>query len=257
LVGVILQLLESEQAGAQHGGKLMTGTVLITGANKGLGLALAARFLQEGSLVFAGTRRMEGALEELVEHFPRTAKIVTLDVADMDSVCRAAQYVSEHVPGLDILINNAAIFPQEGRLPLEELDLTDRHLQKTVEVNAFGPLRVTQQFLPLLQRGRRKLIINVSSEAGSIADCGRKSEFAYCMSKAALNMQSKILENALGPKGFKVLAIHPGWMQTDMGGPNAEIHPDVAAVGILKLATRTWSPSDEIYLDYEGNPLRW
>jgi NAD(P)-dependent dehydrogenase (short-subunit alcohol dehydrogenase family) len=116
---------------------------------------------------------------------------------------------------------------------------------------------MTQQFLPLLQKGQRKLIVNISSEAGSIADCQRQREYAYCMSKAALNMQSKILQNYLGSKGFKVLAVHPGWMQTDMGGSDADIHPDVAAEGIFELAARDWSSNDEIYLDYRGNSMRW
>jgi NAD(P)-dependent dehydrogenase (short-subunit alcohol dehydrogenase family) len=235
----------------------MQDTVVITGANRGLGLALATKFLQESFQVWVGTRKPARTLENLVKSFPQTACIITLDVTDMDSVRQAARCVADRVSGLDILINNAAIFPAEGASSLEELDLTDTHLQRTMDANALGPLRVTQQFLSLLRQSRRKLIINVSSEAGSIGDCGRQSQFAYCMSKAALNMQSKILQNDLGPKGFKVLAVHPGWIQTDMGGPGADIHPDVAAAGIFRLATRAWNPNDEIYLDYEGNPLRW
>jgi NAD(P)-dependent dehydrogenase (short-subunit alcohol dehydrogenase family) len=110
---------------------------------------------------------------------------------------------------------------------------------------------------PLLKKGDRKLIINVSSEAGSIADCWRESEFAYSMSKAALNMQSKILQNYLKPRGFKVLAVHPGWMQTDMGGADADIPADEAAEGIFRLAEKNWNPDDEIYMDYRGQPLPW
>jgi len=235
----------------------MEESVLITGANRGLGFSLTSRFLCAGFRVFAGTRRAAGALPGLAERYPEALSIVALDVSDMESVRQAAQYVAGRVSALDILINNAGIFPSEGVLPLEELDLTDGHLQRTMDVNAFGPLRVVQQFYRLLARGRRKLIINVSSEAGSIADCRRNRQFAYCMSKAALNMQSKILQNYLRPRGFKVLAVHPGWMQTDMGGPGADVHPDVAAEGILALATRTWDLDDEIYLDYEGNALRW
>ena len=82
-------------------------------------------------------------------------------------------------------------------------------------------------------------------------------EFAYCMSKSALNMQSKLLQNALGPQGFKVLAVHPGWIRTGMGGPQAAISADQSAEGIFQLATRAWSPDDPIYLDYQGKALRW
>jgi len=235
----------------------MSQTVLITGANRGLGLSLADRFLREGFRVFAGTRNTARALDDLVECYPKSACSLPLDVTDMDSVRRAARGVLEQAGRLDILINNAAIFPAEGTLALEQLDLEDGHLERTMDVNALGPLRVTQQFLPLLRQGRRKLIVNISSEAGSIADARRKSQFAYCMSKSALNMQSKLLQNALGPEGFCVLAVHPGWMQTDMGGPGADIHPDVAAEGILRLALKTRKPGDAIYLDHEGTPLHW
>jgi NAD(P)-dependent dehydrogenase (short-subunit alcohol dehydrogenase family) len=131
------------------------------------------------------------------------------------------------------------------------------HFQKTMDVNAFGPLRVIQQFLPLLKKGPRKLIINISSEAGSLADCCRSMEYAYCMSKSALNMASRILQNALAPAGFKVLAIHPGWMRTDMGGPEADIAPDEAADGIFELAMRQWQLDDNIYMDYQGTILPW
>jgi NAD(P)-dependent dehydrogenase (short-subunit alcohol dehydrogenase family) len=114
-----------------------------------------------------------------------------------------------------------------------------------------------QQFLPLLKKGKRKLLINISSEAGSIADSTRTGEMAYCMSKAALNMQSKILHNYLAPKGIKVLAVHPGWVRTDMGGKDADISAQESAEGIFMLATQTWKADDTIYLDYRGNPMRW
>jgi NAD(P)-dependent dehydrogenase (short-subunit alcohol dehydrogenase family) len=232
-------------------------TILITGADRGLGLSLAGKFLQAGFWVFAGKHAPETNLRGLAEQFPETLAIVSLDVTDMNSVRQAAAAVSQQTPTLDILINNAAVHLEDAQVPLAQLDLTDQHLEKTMNVNTFGPLRVTQQFLPLLEKGNRKLVINITSEAGSIADCWREREYAYCMSKAALNMQSTILQNHLRSRGFKVLAIHPGWMRTDMGGPDADISPDTAAAGIFELATRQWLPDDEIYMDYEGNPMRW
>jgi len=158
---------------------------------------------------------------------------------------------------LDILINNAGVFFSQTKLPLAEVDLDDGHLESMMAVNAFGPLRVTRQFLPLLEKGRLKRIVNISSEAGSISDCGRDSWFGYCMSKAALNMQCGILQRHLKPKGFKVLAIHPGWLRTDMGGAEADLDPEVSAEAIFGLATRKWSLDDPIYMDYTGKPLNW
>lgn len=233
----------------------MTETVLITGANRGLGLVLTDEFLRQGFHVFAGCRRSGERLQSLAAHFPRDLTIVPLDVADAESVRQAARTVAGLTDALDILINNAAVYLEGSRPPLE--DDPGSHWLQTLDVNALGPLRVTQQFLPLLAKGRRKMIVNISSEAGSIANCWRDREYAYCMSKAALNMQSKILHNYLSPRGFRVLAVHPGWMRTDMGGPNADIDPTEAAVGILALVMKDRSPDEPIYVDYRGNPMAW
>jgi NAD(P)-dependent dehydrogenase (short-subunit alcohol dehydrogenase family) len=183
--------------------------------------------------------------------------VAELDVTDLSSIQRAVQTVAEQAPALDILINNAAVYLEKPVKPLEELDFGDTHFQRTMDVNAFGPLRVIQQFLPLLEKGQRKLIVNISSEAGSVTDCCRAMEYAYCMSKSALNMASRILQNALKPGGFKVLAIHPGWMRTDMGGQDADIAPEEAANGIFNLAMKQWQLDDEIYMDYQGAILPW
>lgn len=230
-----------------------------------MGFSLAEKFLQTGSRVFAGAYQFREGLASLGERYHGKLTVVSLDVTDMESVRRAARVVAEKVPSLDILINNAGVHLEEKHTLLEELDLEDMSLQKSMEVNAFGPLRVTREFLPLLEKGDRKLIINISSEAGSIGDCWRRQEFAYCMSKAALNMQTKILQNYLGPRGFKLLAVHPGWMRTEMGGREAEIEPGEAAEGILNLAVREWragdipanGSGDGIFYDYRGESLRW
>ena len=234
----------------------MIKTVFITGADEGLGFSLAGRFLQEGAHVFAGQYHADSGLSSLAGSFPQKFTAIPLDVTQLDSVRQAASRVAELIPALDVLINNAGVM-LETRTPLPELDLAHLPLLATLDVNTFGPLRVVQQFLPLLEKGARKLIINVSSEAGSITNCWRESEFAYSMSKAALNMQSKILQNYLKPRGFKILAVHPGWMRTDMGGAGADIDADEAAEGIFHLAAKDWHPDDAIYMDYRGQPLPW
>jgi NAD(P)-dependent dehydrogenase (short-subunit alcohol dehydrogenase family) len=235
----------------------MSEKVFITGADKGLGFSLVERFLRDGFLVFAGAYTSGDNLKKLIGQFPDKLTLVGLDVTDLASVQQAAQTVSATIPALDILINNAGVHLQKPVKPLEELDFADNHFQQTMDVNAFGPLRVIQQFLPLLEKGSRKLIVNISSEAGSITDCTRTSEYAYCMSKSALNMGSKILQNAIKPRGLKVLAIQPGWMRTDMGGKEADIHPDEAAEDIFNLLIRPWRLDDEIYMDRFGKLLPW
>ena len=234
----------------------MIKSVFITGADKGLGFSLVQQFLHAGARVFAGQYQANSDLSDLAKSFPQTLTPIPLDVTQLDSVSQAADTVAKLIPALDILINNAGVM-LETRTPLLELDLAHLPLFETLDVNTFGPLRMVQQFLPLLEKGEHKLILNISSEAGSIADCWRESEFAYSMSKAALNMQSKILQNHLKPRGFKILAVHPGWMRTDMGGADADINPDEAAEGIFNLAVKSWNLDDEIYMDYRAQPMRW
>jgi NAD(P)-dependent dehydrogenase (short-subunit alcohol dehydrogenase family) len=232
--------------------------VLITGADKGLGLALTTHFLHTGWKTVAGIYQDVNNLKSLEREFGPWLVCIPLDVTDIDSVIMAYHQVCAYTQALDIMVNNAAInLPTRPVQSLAELDLTDGHLVVVFNVNSSGPLRVTQQFLPLLEQGNRKLIINISSEAGSIGSCWRTSEYAYCMSKAALNMQSRILQNALTAQGFQVLVIHPGWMRTDMGGSDAALHPDEAAEGIFELARKPRSAADSMYIDYQGNPLLW
>ena len=234
----------------------MIKTVFITGADKGLGYSLSQRFLRSGAHVFAGQHQANSDLSDLAKSFPKTLTPIPLDVTQLESVSQAAGSVAKLTPALDILINNAGVM-LEKRTPLLELDLAHLPLFETLDVNTFGPLRMVQQFLPLLEKGDQKLILNISSEAGSITDCWRESEFAYSMSKAALNMQSKILQNHLKPRGFKILAVHPGWMRTDMGGADADINADEAAEGIFNLAVKKWNLDDEIYMDYLAQPISW
>lgn len=235
----------------------MTQTIFISGAEKGLGFALASRFLQAGFHVFAGAYQVLPHLAALGEQFTQMLTVIPLDVSQPDSIRAAALCVAQETPTLDILLNNAGIHLEKQGHTLETLDFTNQHLEQTMAVNAFGPLRMVQQFHSLLAPGQRKLIINISSEAGSITDCGREREFAYCMSKSALNMGSKLMQNYLGKQGFKVLALHPGWMRTDMGGPQAAISAEDSAAGIFDLALKEWAADDAIYLDYTGIPLPW
>src|SRR5690554_4535592 len=236
----------------------MADSVLITGADKGLGRSLTGRFLTAGYRVFAGIYQTDSLLQEYQKQYGRFLSVVPLDVTDMNSVRSAAKKVSQEVPVLEILINNAGVH-LEDNIPLPGLNLEDGHLQKTMAVNAFGPLLVTQQFLPMLEQGRRKIIVNISSEAGSIGDCWRTQEFAYCMSKAALNMQTRILHNYLSPRGFRIKAVHPGWLRTDMGGKEATLDPDESAAKIREIIERIPQEKDgvektmpHLFVDYQG-----
>jgi len=233
----------------------VTSTLLVTGASRGLGLALVERFLEDSWSVVAGQYGPSAALERLGRGFSDRLVVLPLDVSSLESVETAARQVAARTPALDVLVNNAGILPEAARGKLGSLDFQAG--MRVYDVNGLGPLRVTQAFFPLLAAGGRKLVVNVSSEAGSIADCRRTDDYFYCMSKAALNMQSMILSNHLAPLGFKVLAVHPGWMRTGMGGPRAHLDPAESAQGISALVARSWQPGAAAYVDYSGQPLRW
>lgn len=233
----------------------MTNSVVVTGASRGLGICLVERFIQEGWIVVAARRKSSPRLDAVRRSAPERLIEVTLDVTIREEILAAANQVTSRLGSIDVVINNAAILPEEGRGSVETMNVEVG--LRVFDVNTLGPLRVIQAFLPLLGKGERRLIINVSSEAGSVADCWRKDEHHYCMSKAALNMQSMILKNYLGPLGFEVLAVHPGWMRTDMGGPNADIEPEQAAAGLFALAQQRRQPEEGMYIDYQGKPLRW
>jgi NAD(P)-dependent dehydrogenase (short-subunit alcohol dehydrogenase family) len=237
----------------------------VTGADRGLGASLAAALLARGCRVFAGRLSSNsGALEALAGRFADKLLIVPLDIASDESVARAARRAGEAADRIDILINNAAILGDiESRLG-GSIDFPD--ILRVFDVNAVGPLRVTNALAGLLLAGDSRLVVNISSESGSIGLCSRDGWFAYYMSKSALNMQSALVHNDLRPRGGKVVVIHPGWMRTWMRGaldsaaPNS---PDQSAEGIIAIIERAmsgdpaFSADRPAYLDFQGKPLPW
>jgi NAD(P)-dependent dehydrogenase (short-subunit alcohol dehydrogenase family) len=231
----------------------MPKSVLITGANRGLGESLVNQFASEGWLVFAGQRALAPSSTPVRDVSDRVT-LVGLDVLDDASVALAAKKVSERTRGLDVLINNAAVNPKPDGAALGELDFDAIRL--AYDVNALGPLRVTQAFVSLLERGDGPLVVNVSSEAGSLQHSWRDKGFGYCMSKAALNMQTTMLNLALNPKGINVLSLHPGWMRTDMGGPNAALDPAESALGMYRVIIGADAGTPR-FLQHDGKPFPW
>lgn len=224
--------------------------VLITGASRGFGAALAARFAARGDRVFGGTRTPERPIDA-----PRPVTAVPLDVSSDASVQRAHSLVAAETDALDVLVNNAAIRSPTVAEAIEGIDFGD--VSRTLEVNAIGPLRVVQAFLPMLRRGRSPILVNVSSESGSLEWCKRERELDYCMSKAALNMATVILANYLRGR-VTVIAIHPGWLRTEMGGPNAALDPTEVAEQVTALVLgEAASPSGRLFMDHEGQRIPW
>nr|BCJ78233.1 xylostasin dehydrogenase [Niallia circulans] len=201
--------------------------VFITGANRGLGLSLCGVFLERGHHVIAGVRSRDraGQLGPLQSLYKDKLSIVPVDVSCQDSIGRACAYIASTTPGIDAIINNAA---REGirSKKIQEVDLAD--FEETWKTNVLGPMAIIKHLKPLMEKSPVKSILNVSSEAGSISELPLKT-YGYCISKAALNMFTRMLERELKPEKFKVLAVHPGWMKTDMGGDDAPYDPgDIA-----------------------------
>ncbi len=233
----------------------MNSNILITGANRGLGLALTQQFLAQGDQVFALARHQSEALKQLQREHPDQLCSVLADVAEESSIIQALAKVARQVDHLDMIVNNAAIHLEQSAPLIDQLDFSG--YLTTFQVNALGPLKVVKHALPLLRRGRNRVIANISSEAGSISATRRRSEYSYCMSKAALNMASQLLQNSLQDEGIKVLAIHPGWFSSDMGGQAAPITPAKAAAVVVNTLTQPHDLSGPVYVAPDGQPLTW
>lgn len=228
--------------------------ILITGANRGLGLALAAEACKRGHHVLAGVRSPGSSadgLQELITGFPGQVTIVPLDVTDENSVRYAFEQVGSRIQSLDVVINSAAILLGRDQ-KLEQLDM--EQVEQSFQTNLYGPIVVLKHFLPLLRKGERPCVINISSEAGSFAGA-YGGDYSYALSKSALNMFSAQIRKELAPSGIIVHALHPGWIRTDMGGDQAPGDATVSAAGILDLAERK-TEADALFIDHTGAPMK-
>ncbi|MFC1975451.1 SDR family NAD(P)-dependent oxidoreductase [Chloroflexota bacterium] len=233
----------------------------ITGADRGLGLALCAGLLEKDWRVFAGQYIPEWPeLAVLAGQFSESLHPVPLDVSSIESAQAAAQTVATMVDHIDLLVNNAGVNSSTTRrLIREPQDYVEMH--RLYDVNAVGPLRVVEVFLPLLDRGDLKRLGFVSSEAGSIDRCQRESWYGYCMSKTALNMAVKIMFNHLRPEGYTFRLYHPGWMQTYMGGSKnmaADMEPEESAVQALPFFLEAQDNEARLVMqDWQGQEWPW
>lgn len=224
------------------------GTVLITGASRGLGQALARHYAGAGWRVIACAR------VDMVPPDENGLEWRRLDVAIPASIAELATGLAGRP--LDLLINNAAIRGDTGGLAT--LDPDD--FMEVMRINALAPLLVARALLPNLRAGRRRIIANISSRAGSIAEGmigDDDGDYAYRCSKAALNMATAKLALDLGAEGITVLALHPGWVRTDMGGTQAEIPAEQSAAALEGLIARA-SPADSgSFRAFDGRPVAW
>ncbi len=197
--------------------------VLITGTGRemALGFNFVLRYLENGDHVIATIRRPSSALEQLKAQYPDTLDVLTMDIGSTESVAAAAEEAAKLVPHLDLIINNAVACSPDINKQLEDCDLDA--ILPAFNVAAVGPLRVIKAFLPLLKKAEgTSLIVNISSEAGSIGKCFRTDYIDYGMAKAALNMATKTLHNKFaGDPSINIICVHPGWVRTCEGNAAA------------------------------------
>lgn len=241
LIGVATTSLADGHASAAGGH-----TVLITGANRGIGLELARQYAADGWTVIGTARRPAGA-DELAA---LDVEIMQLDVTDRESI--AALAASLDGRAIDMLINNAGIFPRVSEI--ENVDADD--YMQTLAVNTLGPVLVTQAVMPNLREGELKQVVNITSGLASI-ERNSGGFYGYRESKAALNMFTSTLAAELGDDGFIALALHPGWVRTDMGGANANLSPEESVSGMRTVIDGLTPEHNGRYFGYDGSEVAW
>ncbi|MCL6457083.1 MAG: SDR family oxidoreductase [Gorillibacterium sp.] len=229
--------------------------ILITGAARGLGYELVKEALARGHRVAAGVRNAVSGCDELRElannEQAKLLRILPMDVNEETSIAEVKDAITAEWGSLDVIVNNAAILLARDQ-KIEDLDFSA--LETTFLTNLYGPMKVIKHFLPLLRKSAQPCILNISSEAGTLSGA-YGGDYPYALSKNALTYFTAQLRKELSSQGFKVLALHPGWIRTPMGGEKAPGKPEDAAQGILNLIEGKVTASDALLIDHNGKAM--
>ncbi len=225
------------------------GTYLITGVGRGIGQELARALLLRGERVIGTLRDTVQAPEALNEFIEgRQLRLSTLDVRDDTSIAEAVRQIDEPV---DVLVNNAGIIGPQRQ---STLDMDFAGFLETLQVNTLGPLRIAQAFLPHLRRATNSKIMTISSRMGSLS-YAKSDRIAYRASKAAVNKVMQGLATDLQPEGIIVVAVHPGWVRTDMGGSGGDISVEESAAGLIRLMDRLAPEESGGFFNWQGERI--
>ena len=226
---------------------------LVTGANRGLGLEFVRQLLARRHHVVATCRHpgKATALNTLAGEHPGRLHVLPLDVASAKSRAELVRELPLVADRLDLLVNNAGVLHSGERFGHVEAAV----LEDSLQVNAVGPFLLAQALAPSLADGGT--IANLSSVMGSIASRNEFRSPAYCISKAAQNMGTVLLAKALAPRGIKVVALHPGWVRTEMGGDGADVDAEDSARGLLAVIDGLAPAQSGSFLDRQGQALPW
>jgi NAD(P)-dependent dehydrogenase (short-subunit alcohol dehydrogenase family) len=228
--------------------------VFITGANRGLGLEFARQFVAQGARVFAAARKPRGSeLGPLADEYPGRLSLITLDVTNEQELQAAVASVRGQTDALDLLINNAAINPRGIGLG----KYTSAAMLEALHTNAVAPILIGQAFLELLRRGSNPKVINISTQVGSFTWNKAGNSPLYASSKAALNMLTRAFAREAIGEGVITIAVHPGWVQTDMGGGGAPLTPTQSVQHLRALIERLTPADNGQFFNYDGQPHPW
>ena len=226
-------------------------TVLVTGASRGIGRQTATEVCAKGYRVYFGTRDA-GLNGGTITEVEGQAFWITIDVSDSESISHAQNWLAERESALDVLINNAGIYPDEG---VRITTISRDQLAATFQTNTFGPLEVTQAFLPLLRRSEAARVINVSSGYGQLKGLSADVP-SYCLSKLALNGVTLMMADKLTADRIAVNSVDPGWVRTDMGGSSAPRSVKDGAAGIVWLASEARHDLTGRFF-HDGQEIEW
>lgn len=229
-------------------------TVLLTGANRGLGLEFARQYARRGWRVLACCRVPNDAIA-LRQLASASAGLVRLFALDMRAPARMAELARElAAESIDVLLNNAGVYGP-NKMTLGQIDYAS--WAEVMDVNVFGPTRLVECFVEHVARSDKKLVACVSSYMGSIAGNTAGRHYLYRSSKAALNSVAKTLAIDLRPRGVTVVTLHPGWVKTDMGGPEADLEVPVSVANVIGVLDRAGPEHSGKFLNHDGGELPW
>ncbi len=225
--------------------------VLITGASRGLGLAFSKRYATAGWRVFACCRRPHKAvaLQRLAQ--AGRLSVHQLDVADHGQIRNLANEL--RAEPIDLLLNNAGVYG--FRSGFGSIDYQE--WRRVLAINVMAPIRMAESFVDHVAHSRRKLMVAITSKMGSISDNTSGNSYIYRTSKTALNMAFKSMAVDLASRAIACAVIHPGWVKTDMGGPNAPIDTDASATGVFSVIEGLSLESSGKFYNYDGREIPW
>ncbi|MDF0679062.1 MAG: SDR family oxidoreductase [Nitrosomonas sp.] len=230
-------------------------TVLITGANRGIGLEFARQYAADGWQVVACCRQPQQAeaLNRLADQYQDRFSIHRLDVRELTEIDQLSHKLQD-LP-IDILINNAGVYPHAQNGEFGRISYDD--WMEAFRVNTFAPLKMVEALVEQIACSQLKIVATITSKMGSIADNQRGGSYIYRSSKAAVNMVVKSLAVDLQPRGIIAVLLHPGWVQTDMGGRDALISTKQSVTGMKSILDRVTHSDTGKFIAYDGQHIPW